>query len=466
MIPRLFVLVLIAGVVMMSPGCALSPYKVTDKEREAEIAYGKAAHESLKDFFGFYQHDVLQGYVQRVGEQLAALTPRRELVYRFTVIDTAEVKFFSLPGGYIYVSRGGLALLNSEAQLAAVLALQIAHGVAGHVRDRFLFAPESKQLGGGELGYYDKQFALPGMYRAIVRVSTEGYRERDELEAYRLAAAYLLRANYPPAALLALYDLLARPVHDAYLISASRVAGAGRRREYFRDQLAELIERTVSPRKDEAVMINRQQRFFSRLQGLRVDEDELIHRPTGQVLHPAMMFSVKMPLNWLSKYGANMILAFPESLDGYIKITGITEKPDGMQAGRINLQAHSSSPYGSIEEEVGIFGKQRILKGFFEVADQLYLVEAGAKNQQMWQEYYPQFQAAISTIMPLGKRDTRRVVEVNELALLVVSKPTTLGVLIAKNKTYAHVNLAWISYLNQINGSELLNPGRYIKVSK
>ncbi len=461
---RLSVLTLMLGCVVVLAGCASSPYKVTDKEREAEVAYGKVAHASLKDFFGFYRHDVLQGYVQRVGEQLAALSPRGELVYRFTVIDTAEVRFFSLPGGYVYVSRGGLALLNSEAQLAAVLALQVAHGVAGHVRDRFLPDLEPRWVRGGELGYYDERLA--GMYSVIAQISANGYRERDELEAYRLAAVYLREANYPPAVLLELYDVLARPTNNAYLISAGHVAGVGQRGEHFRHQLAALVKRTVSPGKDEAAIIKRQQRFFSRLKGLRIDEDKLIRETKGRVLHLAMGLGMEMPQGWLSKYGANMILAFPEGLDAYIKLTGVTEKPNAIRAEKLNLQTHPSPSYGSIEEDITVFGKQRILKGFFEVADQLYLFEASAKNQQTWTEYYPQFQTMISTIKPLGKRDKQNAAEVNELALLVVSKATTLDAFIAKNKTYAHADLAWISYLNQIDGSERLHPGQYIKVSK
>ncbi|NIN35007.1 MAG: M48 family metalloprotease, partial [Gammaproteobacteria bacterium] len=74
----------------------------------------------------------LQGYVQYVGEKVAAASHRPDLEYSFTVLDSPEVNAFALPGGFIYITRGLMAYLNTEGELAAVLGHEIGHVTARH----------------------------------------------------------------------------------------------------------------------------------------------------------------------------------------------------------------------------------------------------------------------------------------------------------------------------------------------
>ncbi|MET0334497.1 MAG: M48 family metalloprotease, partial [Rhizobacter sp.] len=83
-----------------------------------EIAEGKKAHEGVLKEYGVYPDAKLQAYVNQLGQKLAAQSHRANLTWTFTVLDSPEINAFALPGGYVYVTRGIMAYLDSEAELA------------------------------------------------------------------------------------------------------------------------------------------------------------------------------------------------------------------------------------------------------------------------------------------------------------------------------------------------------------
>ena len=106
-------------------GCATNP--VTGKKELAmiteqqEIAMGQQADKEVQAAIGLYPDDDLQNYVARLGKELAARSERPHLPWTFRVVNDAAVNAFALPGGFIYVTRGILTHLNSEAELVSVL---------------------------------------------------------------------------------------------------------------------------------------------------------------------------------------------------------------------------------------------------------------------------------------------------------------------------------------------------------
>ncbi len=190
-------------------GCATNP--ATGKSdfvlmsEDSEIALGRKYHAEIIEQYGRYDDPALQDYVQDVGERLAANSHRANLIYRFTLLDSTQVNAFALPGGYIYVTRGMLAHLDSEAELAAVLGHEIGHVTARHsVRQHgtattvglvgSVLAAASGVQGAGDLANL--------LGTAIVR----GYGREMELEADGFGAEYLARGGYPVDAI---YGVLA-----------------------------------------------------------------------------------------------------------------------------------------------------------------------------------------------------------------------------------------------------------------
>ena len=200
----LLLLVLLA----MQVGCATNPVSGKDEfvlmSEEQEIALGRQENPKIIAEYGQYDDPQLQTYVQSIGRELASKSHRRGLVYRFTVLDSTDVNAFALPGGYIYITRGLLGYLNSEAQLAAVLGHEI-----GHVTARHSVRQYTANAAAG-LGYTIGAILVPelrnqqaqDLYNVVSTAMVRGYGREHELEADRLGAEYLARDGYDPTAMI------------------------------------------------------------------------------------------------------------------------------------------------------------------------------------------------------------------------------------------------------------------------
>ena len=192
-------------------GCATNPVTRQPEfvlmSEDQEIALGRRLNPQILEEMGRYPDAALQAYVQSVGERLAEHSDRPGLIYRFTVVDTPDVNAFALPGGYIYVARGLLAHLGSEAELAAVLGHEIGHVAARHAVRQYTAATTMGILGAVIAGTTGVQGA-GDLARVVSTAIVRGYGRRHELEADRLGALYLARAGYPPEAMLAVLRVL------------------------------------------------------------------------------------------------------------------------------------------------------------------------------------------------------------------------------------------------------------------
>jgi predicted Zn-dependent protease len=100
---------------------------------EEEIAIGRQEDPKVTDEYGgLYDDPALQRYVEDIGQRLARVSHRPDLPYFFRIVDSPQINAFALPGGYVYITRGILSYLNSEAELAAVLGHEIGHVTARH----------------------------------------------------------------------------------------------------------------------------------------------------------------------------------------------------------------------------------------------------------------------------------------------------------------------------------------------
>src|SRR4030067_243150 len=134
---RRYLLLLLTGLAAaLMAACALNPVsggrELALLSEADELRLGGGDGTEGRKQYGLYANAPLQAYVQQLGERLAAKSHRPQLKYTFTVLDSPEVNAFALPGGYIYITRGIMAHLNSEAELAAVVGHEIGHVTARH----------------------------------------------------------------------------------------------------------------------------------------------------------------------------------------------------------------------------------------------------------------------------------------------------------------------------------------------
>ena len=121
--PGSFLALLVGCATVTNPVTGQAERTVMDEPRE--IAEGQKAHQQVLAEYGVYPNQPLQAYVNELGQRLAGQSHRENLEWHFTVLDSPEINAFALPGGYVYVTRGLMAYMDSEADLAGVVGHEI-----------------------------------------------------------------------------------------------------------------------------------------------------------------------------------------------------------------------------------------------------------------------------------------------------------------------------------------------------
>lgn len=201
---------------------------------EQEIQIGRAAAPHLERLAGGRLENLaVEAYVRTIGQRVARSTPRRELPYRFAVLDTADVRAFALPGGLVYLTRGLLASLKTESQLAAALAHQLAHINARHVV-RSLCGKCGKALlldavaaAQPTTAGSDARRRTETLARLAEVIHEHEYEADTEAAADRLGLDYLVAAGYNPSGMVAFLEVPARSA--APDVPAARITDSGSR---------------------------------------------------------------------------------------------------------------------------------------------------------------------------------------------------------------------------------------------
>jgi len=168
----------------------------SDEERIGREEHPKV----LEEFGGTYEDPALSKYVVSLGELLKNTTPHGKRRYTFTVLDSDVVNAFALPGGYVYVSRGLLALANDEAELAGVLGHEIGHVVARHTAERYSNATITG-IGALILGAVTKSDLVGNLAQLGAAAYVQGFSRDQEFEADQLGIRYMTQAGFDPKAM-------------------------------------------------------------------------------------------------------------------------------------------------------------------------------------------------------------------------------------------------------------------------
>src|SRR5688500_13012751 len=180
----------------------------TPSAEQQESQLGREEHPKILAEFGgeYTEKPELTAYVSSVGQFIASTCERTEVKYTFTVLNTPDVNAFAVPGGYIYTTRGLLALANNEAELASVLGHETGHITARHTAERMGQAQQT-QLGvlgatllGAVLGGQTGADLAGGLASQYGQVRLAGYSQEQEFEADSLGVRYMKRATYDPQA--------------------------------------------------------------------------------------------------------------------------------------------------------------------------------------------------------------------------------------------------------------------------
>ena len=174
---------------------------------EAEILFGRELSARILGNYSLLDDEKINRYVNLVGKGVALYAGRTELRYHFGVLDSDKINAFAAPGGYIFITRGALEKMENEAQLAAVLAHEIAHIVKRHVvKELNIRGNESSGAGGIASLIGGPTDSLRGALEQALDdaadiIFNKGYKVKDEIEADSVGILLASVAGYDPSAL-------------------------------------------------------------------------------------------------------------------------------------------------------------------------------------------------------------------------------------------------------------------------
>jgi predicted Zn-dependent protease len=197
--------IVIGTLVTTSPVWAIS---IQDEKK-----LGREFQKVMHRYFSLVEDPVISGYVERIGFKILDVIPSQPFDYKFYVVKEEVYNASAFPAGHIFINSGLMADLQSEDELAGILAHEIAHVVSRHISERI---ERSKKIDlatlagmvagimiGAKTGEAAAAQALTIGSAAAGQTATLAYSRKNEAEADRLGIQYLTRAGYDPSGLLA-----------------------------------------------------------------------------------------------------------------------------------------------------------------------------------------------------------------------------------------------------------------------
>lgn len=305
-----------------------------------EMRTGRQAAAQVSKEYGIYDLPALQNYVNEIGQKLAKKSHRAQLNFHFTVVDSPQINAFALPGGYIYVTRGILAYLNSEAELAAVLGHEIGHVTARHSVQQYS-ASTAANIGTLLLGVFVPQLggqAAQSLMGLANNALLSGYGRSHELEADRLGAEYLARSGYDPQAMIKVIGVLKN--QELFDIEAAKQEGREPRRYHGifathpdnDTRLQEVVGEAKQYIIPGAITDDRRAEFLRQTEGMVFGDSAaqgIIRENTFQ--HKELGFTLSFPPQWRIRNQPDKVVAVSPEGDGVMQLS-LIESPQNSPA--------------------------------------------------------------------------------------------------------------------------------------
>jgi predicted Zn-dependent protease len=480
--PRTILAPLLAGALAFV-GCAINPVsgrpELSLMSAERENALGKQAAREVESSIGLVRDPKLTAYIDALGQRLARHSPRRDVSYRFYVADMPEPNAFALPGGYIYVSRGLLAISNSEAELAGVIGHEIGHVAARHASQR-----ETRSVGVGVLSTLGAVVAgVAAGGQAAQAVSQLGqaagagliasYGRDQERQADEVGQQLSSSSGWDPGAMSDFFVTLGRQTKLEH----------GETRPSFLDSHPMTGERAqttaarartlaVAP---EAPIAATQSAFLGKLEDLLVGPDPAQGLVRGQrFLHPGLDLALDFPAGWTVQNSVSAVGAVSPQRDAMVMLEMQGPPGDAQAAGAKFAQANGLVLQKGSRQTLGgaeayhAFAVASTQDGPL-VLDLTWIAHAKAVLRLMGvtpQSRYPGHAAALAGVArSFGKLTSLERSGIRERRLRVVEARAgeTLGALSARTRN------AWsldeTSIANGLAREPRLVPGQLVKVA-
>lgn len=446
--------------------CATNPVtgerELSLVSREEEIALGKQAAEQVVQSIGKYPDPELQGYVEAIGNRMAAKSERPDLPWSFTVLDDPSVNAFALPGGPVFVTRGILSHMNSEAELASVLGHEIGHITARHSVSQ-LSKAQLAQLGLGlgmifseDLRQYG-QLAGVGLQLVFLKFGRDAERQSDEL-----GFKYMVEQGYDPREMADVFRTLER---------ASAREGGGRLPEWLSthpdpgNRAEKAADRAATVKDLESRRVERAE-YLAHLGGMVFGENPRQGFFQGNAfLHPDLRFRLEFPEGWKTANTPGAVVAQSPQQDAVVQLT-LAGKISPEQArerffaqeGVKPLALGAGGATGAFEAQTQQ-GALRGLVSFVSHAGTTFQL-VGFTPAGKLDAYAPAFQRSFATFGPLTD-PAALAVKPARIDLVRVPRDMTIEEFAARYPSTVPVEV--LAIVNGVAGDEKLRAGQLAK---
>ena len=330
-----------SSLLLFLPACAINPVSGQHEfmllNEQEEIQLGVQTDAQIVKEYRLYPDPKMTGYIDPIGQRLAKTSHRAELPFQFKVLDSAVVNAFAVPGGYVYLTRGILASLNSEAELAGVLGHEIGHITARHSAQQYSRA-QVAQVGLGIGSIVGAVFPVigglaTGLAQAGVGMLFLSFSRDNERQADSLAVEYTSKTGYDGAQLASFFESLERmnPGADRSGLPSwfSTHPSPEDRLQAVRAQAKEWQVRVGA----RDLRINRDE-YLRRIEGLNFGEDPRQGYETdGIFYHPELRFQFPVPARWKLNNSPASVQIVSEQKDALILLAVTNEKSPREAAG-------------------------------------------------------------------------------------------------------------------------------------
>jgi predicted Zn-dependent protease len=454
-------------------GCALNPAtgrrELSLVGQDQEIQMGRDAAQDVATSIGVLDAPALTAYITGVGKDLAANSERPNLPWSFRVVDDPAVNAFALPGGFIYVTRGILADLQSEAELAGVLGHEIGHVTARHSVSQ-ISRQQLQQIGLGVGMVLSADVRKYGdVLQAGLTVLNLKYSRGDETQADELGVRYLTRTGYDAAAMVGVFQMLEalpsgggrvpewqlthpypenREAHIRQVIAAQgSAAGTGRRdgRDAYLDHVNGLVY-GVNPREG----------YFD----------------GSRYYHPDLAFQLRFPDGWKGQNSPAAVTAVSPNQEAAVILEPLDTASDpgaalraflagdGVEGGVVRQSDADGIPraralFSARTSDAEVLGEVSFLR----YRGTVYRL-MGLASADKWASYAEAVSSTLSSFAPVTDRT---VLDVQPLHLEVVTVPGEMTLAGFQQRYPSAVPLDEVARINRLAPSATVAAGTRLK---
>ncbi len=456
--------------------CAVNP--VTQKRelmllsRADEMALGQQTDAEVTSTYGIYPDSSLNQYIAGVGKRLAAVSHQPGLEFKFQVLDSPVVNAFAVPGGYVYLTRGILAYLNDEAELAGVMGHEIGHVTARHSAQIYSKA-QVAQIGlavGAALSKTFQKFA--GLAEAGLTIMFLSFSREHERQADDLGVLYASKAGYEASQMSSMFITLQKlnpqPGKDGLPSWLSTHPDPPDRIEAIRKAAAEW--KAANP--GTKLVVNRAE-YLRTLDGLVFGEDPRQgYVKDGIFYHPQLTFQFQVPADWKVNNTASRVQLISPKEDAALVLTFAQGKSPDEAAqtfttrNKVNVVSSDSLTINGFPtrrlqftlqtEEANLSGLAHFIQ-----KDDRVLMFLGYTESARFNNYAQIFSGTLGGFKPLA--DQARInVKPEKIKIIKAARTDTLGNLL-KGYGYDESRQKQLAIMNGLELSDKVPAGTLIK---